>query len=364
MNKILVIEDEAHVREIIWEILEAEDFHVIQGENGLVGVTLAKQESPDLIICDVMMPGLDGFKVLKQLRSQTATETIPFIFLTAKVTKSDRREGMDLGADDYLTKPFTRDELLKAVNTRLQKHAKLKRQSEEKLNDLRHNLTRTLPHELLTPLNGILGLADFGIEDCENMNHAEMQEMFQDIKRSGERLYQLIQHFLLYAQLELLDNDTEKRKVFLSGNTASTYLTINAVTEVKAKSWNRLTDLHLKLSDTFLAINEDWLQKIVSELVDNAFKFSEAGQPVEVTNSLVDGKFVLSVSDRGRGMTPEQIANVGGHTQFERKLYEQQGSGLGLAISKRLTELYQGQFTIDSIPGEQTTVTVSLPLGS
>ena len=364
MTKILAIEDEAHVLEIIWEILEAEDFKVIQAENGLVGVTLAKKERPDLIICDVMMPGMDGFNVLKQLRSQTTTETIPFIFLTAKVTKQDRREGMDLGADDYLTKPFTRDELLKAVNSRLKKHAKLKQQSEEKFNDLRHNLTRTLPHELLTPLNGILGLADFMIEDCEQMKPSEIQETLKDIQNSGERLYQLIQNFLLYAQLELVANEPSKIKGFLSGNTASTYLTINAATHETAKKWDRLMDLHLKLEDVFLTIDEDWLKKIVSELVDNAFKFSKPGEPVNVTNSFVDGNFILSVSDRGRGMTPEQIANVGGYIQFERKLYEQQGSGLGLAISKQLTELYEGKFTIESIPGEQTTVTVSLPVSN
>jgi two-component system sensor histidine kinase/response regulator len=362
MTKILVIEDENHVREIIWEILEAEDFHVIEAENGLKGLELANQELPDLILCDVMMPAMDGFTVLKKLRENPSTQTVPFIFITAKVTKYDMREGMDLGADDYLTKPFTRDELLGAVNTRLKKSATVQKQSEDKLNELRQNLTRTLPHELLTPLNGILGLSEFLLEDLEDMEPAEIRESLQDIHKSGQRLYQLVQNFLLYAQLELVAKDPERLQAFLRGETLSTHLSINSVTHEKAEQFNRVADLHLHLADTSLSIDDHWFSKIVGELVDNAFKFSTPGSPVTVTSSLADRQFIVSVSDRGRGMTPEQIANVGAYIQFERKLYEQQGSGLGLAIAKRLTELYQGTLTLKSIPGQETTIKINLPL--
>lgn len=113
-----------------------------------------------------------------------------------------------------------------------------------------------------------------------------------------------------------------------------------------------------------MSIDDHWFGKIVGELVDNAFKFSKPGQLVKVENYLRDDRFILSVSDRGRGMTLEQITQVGAYSQFERKLYEQQGSGLGLAITKRLTELYQGELKIESILNEQTTITVSLPLES
>jgi len=101
MTKVLVIEDEEAIRENLVELLEVEDFDVIEAENGRVGVEQAKKHLPDLILCDVMMPKLDGFGVLKELRSQLNTATIPFIFLTAKADRHDLREGMDLGADDY-----------------------------------------------------------------------------------------------------------------------------------------------------------------------------------------------------------------------------------------------------------------------
>ncbi len=127
MPKILIIEDEESVRENILDLLEAEDFETIAAANGRIGVDLAISQVPDLILCDMMMPEIDGYGVLTVLRQDPTTATIPFIFLTAKSAKSDFRRGMDLGADDYITKPFTRAELLSAIMNRLEKHATLKR---------------------------------------------------------------------------------------------------------------------------------------------------------------------------------------------------------------------------------------------
>ena len=114
MIKILVIEDEELLRAQLLKILKFEDFDVIEAKNGLIGIQLAQEQGPDLVLCDVMMPELDGYGVLAALRQAPATATIPFIFTTAKASKDDRRKGMNLGADDYLTKPFTTDELLEA----------------------------------------------------------------------------------------------------------------------------------------------------------------------------------------------------------------------------------------------------------
>lgn len=121
MKKILVIEDEFSVRSNIVDLLEAEDFNAIGAENGFVGALWAQQHLPDLIICDVMMPEVDGYEVLNVLRQEATTATIPFIFLTAMADKANIRHGMELGADDYLTKPFTKNELLSAIATRFAK---------------------------------------------------------------------------------------------------------------------------------------------------------------------------------------------------------------------------------------------------
>lgn len=119
MRKVLVIEDEEDLRANTVQILELEDFHTIEAANGRTGLQLAQEQRPDLIICDVMMPELDGYGVLTALRQDPATATIPFIFVTAKTSKADLRQGMELGADDYLKKPFTSPELVRAIATRL-----------------------------------------------------------------------------------------------------------------------------------------------------------------------------------------------------------------------------------------------------
>lgn len=170
MKKILVIEDEELLRANTVQILELEDFITIEANNGWIGIKLAQEHLPDLILCDVMMPGVDGYGVLAALRQNPATATIPFIFTTAKASKADLRQGMNLGADDYLTKPITADELLSAISTRLEKQvafsqnciAELK-QAEEQLHHITHydNLTN-LPNQFLLRerLNQLLLQAD------------------------------------------------------------------------------------------------------------------------------------------------------------------------------------------------------------
>lgn len=123
MKRILLIEDNQDIRENTSEILSLADYEVLTAENGKVGVQLVQREKPDLIICDIMMPELDGYGVLHILSKNPETAKIPFIFLTAKTEKADIRKGMELGADDYLTKPFSDTELLNAIETRLRKFA-------------------------------------------------------------------------------------------------------------------------------------------------------------------------------------------------------------------------------------------------
>ena len=125
MKKILVIEDEAQSRDIFLECLEAEGFNTLCAENGRVGIQIVQEQLPDLVICDIVMPELDGYGVLSTLRQDPVTAIIPFIFLTAKATKAEFRQGMELGADDYLTKPSTAEELLRAIAARLEKQTAL-----------------------------------------------------------------------------------------------------------------------------------------------------------------------------------------------------------------------------------------------
>lgn len=160
MVKILLIEDDELVRENVLELLDAEGFETYAAENGHVGTMVAQQKAPDLILCDVMMPELDGYGVLENVRQNPQTMTIPFIFLTAKAAKGDFRMGMEKGADDYLTKPFTRAELLGAVNTQLQKQAAIAARYNRQIKQAREELDYLIRHDSLTGLPNRLSLQE------------------------------------------------------------------------------------------------------------------------------------------------------------------------------------------------------------
>jgi signal transduction histidine kinase len=362
MHKILVIEDEESVRSNIIKLLQFENFHALGAENGYVGVQIAKEQIPDLILCDIMMPEQDGNDVRKMLSQDPVTATIPFIFVTAKADKTDVRLGMDLGADDYLTKPFTRDELLNAVFTRLKKQAAIDIKFQQKLNKLRGSITHSLPYELLIPLNQIQEVLQTLSNEYDSIERDKILEISKEAYTASLRLQRLSQNFLFYALIEITATDPEQVKALRERCISTTKSVIADVAIEKAKDLERQVDLQLELRDAHVPILEANLAKIVEELVDNAFKFSTPGTPVRVESMLDNNMFILSVTDQGQGMTAEQITNLGAYVQFERKLYEQTGSGLGLAIAKRLAELHGGELTINSIPCQKTTVRFALPM--
>lgn len=361
MKKILVIEDEKLILENILETLDLEGFEAVGAPNGLLGVEKAYEFMPDLIICDIMMPEMDGYGVLLELRSNPQLSLTPFIFLTARSERADMRYGMELGADDYITKPFLPSELLAAVNMRFEKQAAITGQFTEKIESLRANIIHSLPHELRTPLTGILAGADILMDDLEDDAHSIM--MLKIIHKAGLRLQHLIENYLVYAQIELIASDQNRIAAMRKSQFSKPRKLVEEIAPEKAANAERVSDLALvEVEDANVCVSPEDFRKIVEELVDNAFKFSEEGQPVQVRAVANNGCYVLSISDQGRGMTQDQIASIGAYMQFERRFYEQQGLGLGLVVSKRLTELYGGEFVIDSTVGQGTTVTAKLPM--
>lgn len=175
MDKILVIEDEKNIRDTIKEILVLNDYKVETAENGLLGVAKALQFKPDLIICDVMMPEMDGFETLNNIRSISDISNTPFIFLTAKAEKRDFREGMNSGADDFLNKPFNTKELLEVIQLRISKSKKAKKEYSEEISTLKNevqnlqnsidNLSYNNSHVLRAPLLKIIGLINYLIDE-------------------------------------------------------------------------------------------------------------------------------------------------------------------------------------------------------
>jgi signal transduction histidine kinase len=361
MKKILVIDDEAWLREMVQLALSQKGYDVIEAENGAVGVQTARQDLPDLILCDVNMEKMDGYGTLASLRNEPTTASVPFILMTGLADHAGMRHGMELGADDYLPKPFTLEALYGAVEARLKKAQTVRQEAEKKLADLRDNISLMLPHEMRTPLNGILAYGEILRADAATLPTTEVAEMGQAIYDSGKRLERLIENFLIYAQIELLSADPQKVSALGRKRTESPATLIAEHARGLARLAQREHDLAFELTDAPAPISEDYLAKIVDELVQNAFKFSQRGSKVTVSLAPTPNGLVLSVTDRGSGFSTDHITKVGAYMQFDRKLHEQQGLGLGLTIAKRLTELHGGALTIESQRGVSTMIQVKLP---
>jgi signal transduction histidine kinase len=363
MTLILVIEDEEHIRSNIAEILSYENYDVIEAPNGTRGIELAHQYKPDVVLCDVLMPGITGWDVLLELRSSSVTADTQFVFLTALADRASARKGMSHGADDYIAKPFTHKELLDTVATRLRRRDENRHRESGKLDDLRKTIIYALPHELRSPLTGILSCAEFLMMDHPSGLELErVQNVARIIERSGRRLQRLVENYLYYAQLEMSVTDTDRRFDPTQDGITDPASVISSAADERCKAHEREADLVQDIEPAKVALNNESLHKLTSELVDNACKFSSVGTPIEVRAASREGQYILTVTDHGRGMDSTEIGNIGAYAQFQRNLFEQQGVGLGLAIARRLTELHGGNFHLHSTPGQGTTVEVALPL--
>jgi signal transduction histidine kinase len=361
MNRILVIDDEEWLREMVNLALSKKGFDVVEAENGAEGIEVARRVLPDLVLCDVNMAKVDGYLTLAALRSEPRTATIPFILMTGLADNEGMRHGMELGADDYLPKPFTLNALYKAVDVRLNKVRTVRSEAEQKLAELRTSIATMLPHELRTPLNGIVACSEILSTEGPQLPGNEVAEMGRMIHDSSKRLERLIENFLIYAQLELIAHDPQRLSQLQRSVTRAGHMVVAAQARAQARKHDRTADLSLELSDGPVAISEEYLNRIVAELVGNAFKFSGPNTPVLVSFASEDQGSLLSVADRGRGFSAEHIARVGAYMQFDRKLQEQQGQGLGLAIARRLIELHHGSFSLEPRREGGTVVAARFP---
>ncbi len=362
MARIVVIEDETALREDIELILQLNDYEVHSAANGREGLEMIRHYQPDLVVSDVMMPHLDGHELLKAVRQDTSVSTTPFIFLTAKAEPTSIRHGMELGADDYLPKPFSSKQLTRAVNTQLKKREMIEERFQAVKRSFHSDLFFVLPHEINTPLNGILGLSDLILQERGAMPQDEVLEFVGYIVNSAERLHHTLGNVLLYAQIELRMTQPDQVAAMRRHSSPDVFIDMTNAIQLLTDQNARAADVNLDIADASVQVSSENLQKITIELLSNALKFSAPHSPINITGRVVDDQYEIIIADHGRGMTPKQIASVGPYQQFERKLYEQQGTGLGLAIVSKLVTIYGGSLELASNEPQGLVATVRLPL--
>jgi two-component system, sensor histidine kinase and response regulator len=355
--RVVLIDDHDALRAVLGEILAGAGHETTLAPNGAEGLAAIRRERPDIVLCDINMPGLDGFAVLRKIRADPELASLPFVFLTSE---AELRAGMASGADDYLMKPVSSSDLLAAVDARLARRETSRREGDRRIEEMRRAVAALLPHELRTPLTTILGSARLLQEFHADFGPKEINEMATGILKAAQRLHRMAENYILYADLELrrLSHTGGRRETLRERSGAADVE--SAAREAAAQS-GRCGDLELDLHEAAVPIAPAYLRKVVSELIDNALKFSPPGTPVRVSLTAVGPGILLQVVDHGRGMAADQVTEVGAFQQFDRGRFEQQGSGVGLALVRGIADATGGRIEILSRPAEGTTVRMHWP---
>jgi len=356
--KIVVIEDEDALRQNIQDLLELHGHRVSAAADGVSGLALA-ESGADLVLCDVGLPGMDGHAVLRALRERAPTRDLPFIFLTARAGRADQREGMALGADDYLTKPFTEKELIEAIEARVRRHSSLRERLEEVLSERRRELGAPWSHELLTPLNGVLGGLELIEAEADQTSPEELRELLALVRAGAERQRRLSAKLIRFFELGRIREGLDARP-------AERCLPAGAVGDGARRAAGTAgapTRLRLLLAEgPELAISGPYLADAVAELVENAFAHSPAEAPVVVEAGQAGDVYRVTVSDSGRGMSATERAGTGPFVRFARPREVRDGLGLGIAIARETARLGGGSLRLEEGPaGHGLRAVIELP---
>jgi signal transduction histidine kinase len=353
MKTILLIDDDQQVRTMFGLALRRVGYRVIEATSGVEGLALARQHLPDLILSDIHMPGGDGSTLLRDIRRDPELKTKQVVLMTGRPDLVTPRKGMEEGADDFLIKPVSLEGLRACIEARFSRASINWRVEDDMLAELRSSVPPQLPHEVFTPLAGVIGMLELLLDSSSTFGPAEMADIHRDIHQSALRLNRTLRNYLLILDLQTAPAE---KSAPLSGSDVEA--SIRAGINETLRLNKRAGDVTVSLTPCSIAFKRDDLTRIAEELVDNACKFSRQGTAVRIEFS--DGR--LQVTDEGRGMTPEEIARIGAFQQFDRKKNEQQGLGLGLVLVQKLAKLAHAEFSITSEAGKGTHVVVSFPL--
>lgn len=364
---VLVVEDDAHLLSGIKDILELEDYRVLTATNGLSGLDVLKKDPvnpPDIIVSDIMMPHMDGFEFLEEVRKADDWVKIPFIFLTAKGERTDIHRGSLLGADVYLTKPFDAEDLLVAVAARLNRARNIERVEVEGRDNMKRKILTILNHEFRTPLTLVVAYADMlKSTDTSQMDESELMTFLRGVNSGADRLRRLIENFIMLVEIDT--GDAVRTFSWRKGPVNIVELLQEAQRQIRHHFQERNISIDIEIEDVVPEIisDRDYLTVTLRELLDNAVKFSAEGSTVRVVIQTVQDGVAIHVIDTGRGVPVAEHDNIWKpFYQINRDLYEDQGSGSGLAIVDGIVEMHGGQRYLVSEEGEGSTFSVILPL--
>jgi two-component system sensor histidine kinase/response regulator len=345
-NKVLLVDDHPTNIAILEELL-GEKYHLKTAGSGEEVLALVEEFRPDLILLDIMMPGIDGYETCRRIRANPALKFIKIIMVSAKAMVAERLKGYESGADDYITKPFEEEELLAKVKVYL----RLK--SVEEVDQLKSNLLTLLNHETRTPLNGMLQALEILSDDAVS---PDIRKTCLDLlNRSTERLYLLLDKVIKLCAMKAGKWDFRFEHADLCE------IINEAAGEVVRRASERNVKIDQDLREAVTKVDANEMKFVVSALLDNAIRFSPAGGRVVIGVSAENRHFNVTVNDEGDGIDPSLLGSVFEPFNASDVMYHSDGHRLSLAIARQVALAHDGTINVESRKGLGTTVTLQLP---
>lgn len=362
---ILVVDDVISNVLLLKVLLAAQKFNVITASNGMEAIDITKKQQPDLILLDVMMPGMSGFEVAQKLKNDPEVQHIPIIFLTALNSTADIVTGFKVGANDFISKPFNKEELVIRVNHQISLIA-AKRIILQKTEELkktiqgRDKMYSVIAHDLRSPLGSIkMVLNMFVMTMSPQMIGEEQYEMLDSANKSTEELFNLLDNLLKWTK-------TQTGRLTVVFQDFELVKSISGVLEIfslvsSSKNIELIFDSNEEIN---VRGDIDIVKTITRNLLSNAIKFSFSGSKIIIEVKKIDNMAVVSVKDFGKGMSQEEQQKLfNSETHFSKYgTNNEEGSGLGLLLCKDFATKNRGDLWLQSEEGKGSTFFFSVPL--
>lgn len=359
-TRILLVDDETDLREVLGDLLVSEGFGVVTAADGEAAWQKLERTTVDLIVADIVMPRLDGWGLVRRVRSDARFHDVPFIFLTARGQPADARQGRELGADDYLAKPFDPEDLLTMVRSRLRRRGEMVRGLRDEVARLsevarlKDELLALTTHEMSRPLTAIRGFAELLLRSAGD----ERQREFLGLIRSESvALGRLADDLVQLGALE-------RGEPLAMEPTDVTTVVREALRPFLVPPMSHRFQMFTPADLPAVEADPTLLRLAISNLIGNAAKYSPQPSPIRVHAYRQGDRLHLQVADEGIGIEPRDVQRLG--EPFFRVRSEAtrgiKGTGLGLALVWRIVRAHGGEMHVASVPGQGTTFTIRLPL--
>ncbi len=382
---VLIVDDTEENLRLLSNHLYNKGINVIIAKDGKTALEIVNTKPPDLILLDIMMPGINGFKVCQELKKNTKTKNIPIIFLTAKTEINDIVKGFTIGAVDYITKPFNSTELLSRVFTHIElkkskdiikihsghveelnailnkKNKQLYKQNEElkTLNITKDKLFSIIAHDLKTPFNQLIEISELTLMDIDNLSLYDLKENIRQIHLASLNGENLLQNLLDWAKHKLGSIKFNPQKIILSKVINTTFIYLKDLANEK-----NITLVSNIKEDITVTAEDEMLNIIIRNLISNAIKFTNTGGRVEISNKANNNYQIITIEDNGIGITPEDLTKLfrmDENYSIEGTAQEK-GTGIGLIICKEFIKKHEGKIWVESKLGEGSKFKFSIPI--